>query len=61
MTGIILKRVLQHLDTLEPFDDYRKQCRTHLFADGHDSRFHIDFLEYINSEDHKRTVYIGVP
>ena len=32
-----------------------------MLVDGHDSLFHIDVLEYINSEYYKWTVCIGVP
>ena len=32
MTGVIPKQVLQHLDTLEIFDDDRKNVKHHLFG-----------------------------
>ena len=62
MTDNILKQVFRHLDSLELFDYESKQGITpFVLVYGHDSRFHIDLLEYTKSEYHKWTVSIVVP
>ena len=62
MDGKILTDVLRHLDKLEVFHDDRKEGYTpFLLLDGHQSRFELEFLRYINDPDTKWSVCIGVP
>jgi hypothetical protein len=52
--------MLKYIDDLEVFDR-SDGVNPFLLLDGHGSRFEIDFLEYINSPEHKWTVCVGVP
>ena len=62
MSGKILTEVLMHLDALSIYDDDRQNGYTPmLLVDGHDSRFDVEFLKYINDDKHKWAVCIGVP
>ncbi len=58
--GVILKYMLAYLDSLDLFDR-STGLNPFLILDGHGSRFKFDFLEYINSNEHKWNVNIGLP
>lgn len=58
----ILVDIFKTLDHYEVFHDARKQGKTPLvMLDGHDSRFRLPFVQYINNENTKYCVTIGVP
>jgi hypothetical protein len=62
INGAILKEIFQTLDALEVFDEDRKQGRMpFVLLDGHQSRFDVEFLEYINDDEHPWCFAIGVP
>ena len=62
MDGAILKRIFQKLDKLNIYTkDRNKGIIPFVLLDGHQSRFDIDFLTYINDDDHKWNVCLGVP
>ena len=62
MDGKILKEVFQHLDEYEIFKEERLMGYTpFVLLDGHQSRFDLEFLTYINNPQHKWNVCIGVP
>ena len=60
MTSTIFKEALEALDHLEVFPR-ANGMKPVLLVDGHNSRFGLDFLEYINDPAHLWTVCIGVP
>ncbi len=51
--------VLQHIDRCLSWD--RTEATPFLLLDGHGSRFELPFLDYVNSEETKWNVCIGVP
>jgi len=59
ITSNILKDVLTYLDNKLASD--RSEADPFLLLDGHGSRFELPFLDYINNEETKWTVCIGVP
>ena len=62
MDGKILTEIFRRLDHLKIYDDDRKEGLTpFVLLDGHQSRFDLEFLEYINDPFHKWNVCIGVP
>jgi hypothetical protein len=62
MTGPLLTKIFKTLDTLTLFDDDRKAgFKPYVILDGHMSRFHLEFLQYINNPSHPWSVVIGVP
>lgn len=62
ITPDILRDILKTLDELNIFKEYRdKGVTPFLLVDGHQSRFHTKFLEYITNEEHPWKVSIGVP
>jgi hypothetical protein len=62
MTGMILAKIFQTLDSLEIYKEDREQgLRPFVLLDGHQTRFHLDFLSYINNPNHRWSVCIGVP
>jgi hypothetical protein len=62
MTSQILARIFETLDTLEVFKvDREKGLRPFVLLDGHQSRFELEFLKYMNHPDHPWSVCIGVP
>ena len=62
ITGAILRDILQTIDELNVFQSYRdKGVVPFLLVDGHQSRFHTDFLKYITNNEHRWKVSIGVP
>jgi hypothetical protein len=62
MTSEILKEVFQTLDDLELFKKDRKEGKIpFMLLDGHQSRFDLDFLRYINTYPNKWNACIGVP
>jgi hypothetical protein len=60
MTGSILTRIFKTLDELEVFDRSDKK-RPFILLDGHASRFDSEFLNYVNDDQHRLSVCIGVP
>jgi hypothetical protein len=60
ITGMLLVQMLQAIDSVGVFD-----CTTglnsFLLLDGHGSRFELEFLEYINTTEHKWNCCIGLP
>ena len=62
MDGAILKQIFQRLDTLNIYnEDREKGILPFVLLDGHQSRFDIDFLTYINDVNHRWNVCLGVP
>jgi hypothetical protein len=62
MTGEILLDIFKTLDFHKLFDNDRKNGRRPFFLlDGHGSRFHLPFIKYINTEETRHGVSIGVP
>ena len=62
ITPDILKDILKTIDDLEVFHTYRDNGAVpFLLVDGHQSRFHSTFLEYITDDAHPCKVSIGVP
>ena len=50
------------LDQLEVYKEDQKKGKTpFVLVDGHSSRFNLEFLNYINDDEHPWTVCIGVP
>ena len=62
MDGHVLTQVFQHLDAYEIFKEERENGLVpFVLLDGHQSRFELEFLKYVNGSDHKWNVCIGVP
>jgi hypothetical protein len=62
MTPSILTEIFETLDQLKIFDSDRKNgLRPFVLMDGHQSRFDYGFLSYMNHDDHRWSVCIGVP
>ena len=62
MSGEILKEIFETLDDLELFKKDREEGKIpFMLLDGHQSRFDLDFLRYINTYPHRWNVCIGVP
>ena len=58
----ILTNIFRRMDNLHLFDEDRANGYTpFVLLDGHSSRFDLQFLEYINNEEHKWNVCLGVP
>jgi hypothetical protein len=58
----ILTNIFRTLDALKLFDEDRKKgLRPYVILDGHQSRFDVEFLSYMNSPEHRWSVVIGVP
>ena len=58
----ILRDILKTLDELKNFKDYRDNGAVpFLLVDGHQTRFHTTFLDYITNNAHPWKVSIGVP
>jgi hypothetical protein len=60
ITGPILTNCLKYMDERELFSR-AGGVKPFLLLDGHDSRFHLDFLEYIRDDNHPWIVGFGVP
>jgi len=60
ITGELLIQMLQSMDALQLFDR-STGLNPFLLLDGHGSRFELEYLEYINSHDHKWECCIGLP
>ena len=62
MDGWVLTEILRQLDSLELFDEDRENGTfPFLLLDGHQSRFDVEFLSYINAPEMKWEVCLGVP
>jgi hypothetical protein len=62
MTGEILTRIFHVLDSLQVFQKERSEgLRPFALLDGHQTRFELPFLSYINNPAHRWSVCIGVP
>jgi hypothetical protein len=62
MTGSILSKIFKTLDKLEVYKEDREAgCRPFILLDGHQTRFDLEFLEYMNNPAHPWSVCIGVP
>ena len=62
ITPEILKDILKTIDDLEVFQTYRDNGAVpFLLVDGHQSRFHSTFLEYITDDAYPWKVSIVVP
>jgi len=59
ITTEILADIMHYLNEELTFD--RDDATPYLLLDGHGSHFRLPFLEYINDDQHKWTVCIGVP
>jgi hypothetical protein len=58
----ILTDILRTIDTLGVFEKEREEgIKPFLLLDGHQSRFSVEFLEYITDRQHPWKVCIGVP
>mgnify|MGYP000085123147 CR=1 FL=1 len=60
ITGHILTNMLRFIDAREVFNQ-SMGLSSFLLLDGHGSRFDLEFLEYINAEEMKWNVDIGLP
>ena len=62
INGSILTEIFMRLDHLKIYDDDRTKGNIpFVLLDGHQSRFELEFLEYINDPDHLWNVTLGVP
>ena len=62
ITPTILTNIFRRLDEIKLFDNNRRLgVAPFVMLDGHGSRFHLEFLEYINDPKHKWNVCLGVP
>ena len=62
INGSILSEIFIRMDQLHLYDDDRKEgLIPFVLLDGHQSRFDLSFLEYINADEHKWNVCLGVP
>ena len=62
ITTSILTDILRTVDDLGIYEDERKEgIKPFLLLDGHQSRFGIEFLQYITDPNHPWKVCIGVP
>jgi hypothetical protein len=61
ITGELLTAMLKYIDDLQVFDRSTTGLNPFLLLDGHGSRFELQFLEYINREETKWHVNIGLP
>ena len=62
ITGTILTNIFRRLDDLKLFNAERDAGITpFVLLDGHGSRFEVEFLEYINDNEHLWNVCLGVP
>ena len=62
INGSILTEISERLDELHVYDADRAEGRIpFVLLDGHQSRFDLSFLEYINADEHKWNVCLGVP
>ena len=59
ITSNILMECVKHIDKCLELD--RSEVTPFLLLNGHGSRFELPFLDYVNSEETKWTVCIGVP
>jgi hypothetical protein len=60
ITSDLLVTFLQKLDELELFPR-ENGLKPFLLLDGHESRLELPFLQYVNDDDHRWIVCIGVP
>ena len=60
ITSEILRSALAELDHLNVFPR-RDNLNPYLLVDGHGSRFEVQFLKYINDDEHPWNVCIGTP
>ena len=62
ITASILTDIFKTLDVLEVFYDIRqKGMKPFVLLDGHQTRFDLNFLNYVNDEKHPWCFAIGVP
>ena len=62
INGSILTEIFRRLDELKIYETDRKEGMIpFVLLDCHQSRFELEFLEYINDDDHLWNVSIGVP
>ena len=62
ISGEILTNIFRHLDNLDIYKADRDDgLIPFVLLDGHQSRFDLEFLKYINGEDHRWNVTLGVP
>jgi len=62
MTGDILLTIFKTLDHFELFKEDRQNERVpFVLLDGHDTRFYVPFVKYINDPKSKFSVSLGVP
>ena len=62
ITPTILTTIFKRLDNLGIYEEERKEGKKpFVLLDGHQSRFDLEFLDYINDPKHLWTVCIGVP
>ena len=62
ISATILTNIFRRLDDLKIYDEDRRQGRIpFVLLDGHQSRFDVNFLCYINDDNHRWNVTLGVP
>ena len=62
MSGEILTKIFKTLDDLELFKKDREEGKIpFMLLDGHQSRFDLELLRYVNTYPHRWNVCIGVP
>ncbi len=61
ITSEILKEAFQRLDCLKIYERVPGGPTPFVLLDAHDSRLQVPFLRYVNEEEHKWKVCIGLP
>jgi len=61
ITSILLKQMLQHIDSYGIYDRAGEKRLPALILDGHHSRLEVPFLDYIHGDGHKWKTCFGVP
>jgi hypothetical protein len=62
ITSSKLTKLFHTIDTLGIYNkDREKSLRPYIMLDGQKSGFDVDFLRYMNADEHRWSVVIGVP
>ena len=57
----LLKKILERMDSFDPFPRVPSGPLTFLVLDGHGSRLQLPFLRYTNHPDHPWIICLGLP
>jgi len=61
ITSVLLKQMLEHIDSFGIYDRVGNKRLPSLILDGHHSRLEVPFLDYIHGDSHKWKTCFGVP